>query len=139
MLCPECRAPLTRSARGLFDDIPVDECEACGGAFYPAGSLDRLDDSVVVDAEALIYWSRPSAERLECPRCTTDAGYREPPACHLEPLSHPDACELALARCGQCSGFWLARGMLDALRQLVLEIGVGQPAGPAAQTTGRPR
>jgi Zn-finger nucleic acid-binding protein len=119
VLCPRCHDELTDSALGLFDDIPVHECGSCGGAFYPPGSLDRLDDDVTVNAETLAYALVRDDARLACPRCTTASLYRTESTVALQSLSH--ARGSGLARCPQCGGFWLERGALDRLRRLVLE------------------
>lgn len=125
MSCPVCREPLFARLLGLFDDIPVHECARCGGTFYPAGSLDRLDDNVWVNAETLDYAPMPEAARLGCPLCVDTALYRGRAGTDLTPLSHPRRLALLLARCPRCCGFWLERGMLDELRQLVAEVAVG--------------
>jgi Zn-finger nucleic acid-binding protein len=120
--CPECRIDLTRRREGLFEDIDVYACARCEGTFYPAGSLDRLDDSAAVDAEKLDYASGGDS-RLPCPTCR-GVSYRE----GVVLLSRVALAGLELRRCPRCAGFWLERGQLEALRALALEVSSEQNA-----------
>jgi Zn-finger nucleic acid-binding protein len=121
MKCPRCGELLVERMHGLFDDIPVHECAACGGAFHPAGSLDRRDDSVTVNAERLEYEVLPSRTPLACPQCASTGPYRSSASTLLERLSHGGA-SLEAARCPRCRGFWLKRGALARVRQRVLVV-----------------
>ena len=122
MNCPECRIDLTHRREGLFEDIDVYVCARCEGTFYPPGSLDRLDDSLAIDAEALSYESAGDSH-LPCPTCR-GVSYRE----GIVPLSRVALGGLELRRCPRCSSFWLERGQLDALRALTLEVSSEQNA-----------
>src|SRR6186713_1513008 len=128
MRCPSCAQPLVEQAEGLYGDIPVYACSPCGAAFYPPGSLDRLDDSVVVNAEELRYESIAEEKQPgACPRCVT-SGYRETAGVELRVhrLQGPHRLEVAI--CPSCRGFWLERGMLERLRELVLRISSAENA-----------
>ena len=109
------------AAHGLFGDIPIDRCPACGGAFFTFGTLDRLDDSVTIDAGALGYRGTSHGLALRCPGCRR-IGYREEQevARHDRVLaSHPDAGVTARDR---CLGFWLEEGGLDRLHLALLKL-----------------
>jgi Zn-finger nucleic acid-binding protein len=121
MDCPRCGAPLDHVEEGLFEDIPVLACASCGGAFYPEGSLDRLDDCVTVDVEALAYEPVKSRTALSCPSCASD-GYREHAAVALERVRPPEDPSLVVARCPRCDGFWLDAGQLELVQALALQV-----------------
>lgn len=122
MNCPVCSSALVERRHGLFEDIPVHECRACGGAFYPAGSLGRLDDHVAMNAETLEFVRASSPRALACPSCREPKGYRSGTVRELEALRPPVGSKLRLERCPSCRGFWLERGALEKVRALVLRL-----------------
>lgn len=120
MRCPGCGAALEERAEGLFEDILVHVCARCDGTFCPAGALDRLDDAVTVDVEALGYEPVGTSSH-PCPACTTE-GYRGATGATLERVRSEIDPTLELLRCAGCAGFWLAEGQLDQLRELAAHV-----------------
>jgi Zn-finger nucleic acid-binding protein len=122
MECPRCGEPLSTTLEGLFEDIETHACESCGGAFYPPGNLDRLDDSVAVNVEELTLRPRPGERALRCPvgHAVGDGGYRSAVGVTLKPRDTAADPSVALWECDSCGGFWLEGDTLERLRLLAL-------------------
>jgi Zn-finger nucleic acid-binding protein len=112
--CPRCRsATLKESDLGEYGFVVVDTCSRCGGIWLDKGELDRLDDSVWTNTEALSFKpARAQGEPCQCPRCSAA----------LEPISPVGHDNLVLDRCPKCLGFWLDKGELDGMRALAGEV-----------------
>lgn len=124
MDCPRCRTPLARVDEGLYEDIETHACGACGGVFYPPGSLDRLDDSVAVNIEEIPIRPTPGERPLRCPVGHGALGetYRGAGATSLMTGEPVDAPDIRLACCTRCAGFWLEGDALERLRELALVL-----------------
>jgi Zn-finger nucleic acid-binding protein len=121
MDCPKCKQPLAERREGLFEDIVVYGC-SCGGTFYPAGALDRLDDNVGVNAETLEYdeIDAQSGRPMTCPQCHSASGYRDARGVELvwhELVLRPD---VQVAICPSCDGFWMQEHTFERLCDAVL-------------------
>jgi Zn-finger nucleic acid-binding protein len=119
MQCPVCGAALVDRREGLFEDIVVHHCGACSGTFYPAGTLDRLDDALFVNAEELPLEASAGQAR-PCPACSVnrDHAFAGP---SLAPRRFAGDRAVEVGVCPACEGFWLNDASLDRVRQLVLE------------------
>ncbi|MFK7992355.1 MAG: hypothetical protein AB8I08_40415 [Sandaracinaceae bacterium] len=117
MKCAKCGGPLTEELHGLFEDIAIQRCDACESGFYPHGTVDRLDDSLTVNAEQLAFEGSDESP-LGCPSCL-DSGYREQAGAAMQPLTLP-APKAAFQRCVRCSGLWMHDATLDAFRAAAL-------------------
>lgn len=117
MKCALCGTELTAELHGLFEDIEVQRCDACESAFYPRGTVDRLDDALTVNAEVLSF-ERSGDKPLRCPSCV-DVGYREKAGAAMQALTLP-APRAAFQRCERCFGLWMHDATLDAFRAAAL-------------------
>lgn len=108
MKCPRCNVDLKPTEHGF---VTLDICPDCKGAWFDKGELDRLDDSVWVDAEQEIEMREAESghDGLDCPSCDTV----------LQAISPVDAAELIIDRCPNCEGFWLDDGELEKMRDVV--------------------
>lgn len=124
MDCPRCSRPLALVLEGLHEDIETHVCGACGGGFYPRGSLDRLDDNVAVNVETLSLRPRPGEPALRCPLGHARHGgtYRSVGARSLRISDSVQYGHVSVAVCDECGGFWLERGVLDQLREVALRM-----------------
>ena len=114
MQCPRCNVGLESSEPGEHGFVIVDKCPSCKGTWFDKNELDRLDESVWLNAEQDIEFrvaNETNSQELECPKCRTK----------MEPLSPKDATELVIDRCPDCLGFWLDKGELDKLRESIDE------------------
>ncbi len=118
MKCAECGGPLSVELHGLFEDIEVQRCDACESGFYPRGTVDRLDDSLTVNAETLAF-DEASAAPLPCPACV-DSHFREQAGAPMRALQLPLIPPAAFHRCERCKGFWMPDATLDAFRRAAL-------------------
>lgn len=113
MKCPRCSVDLKPTEPGEQGFVTLDVCHDCKGAWFDKGELDRLDDSVWVDAEQEIEMRAAEADHqdLDCPSC----------AAKLQAVSPVDAPDLIVDRCGSCGGFWLDDGELEKMQDVVEE------------------
>jgi Zn-finger nucleic acid-binding protein len=110
MTCLDCGKEMasyevhTPSASATYD-----VCEACGGLWLDKGELDKVADRVEGDIE---YCSTEEAATADsgklCPRCPNEP-------LHKVKFLGDDA--LVLERCGNCQGFWLEGGQIEAIDQ----------------------
>jgi hypothetical protein len=120
MQCPNCGSDLAEQREGLYEDIVFQACTACGGALYPRGAVDRLDDSVVLDAEELEYELLEEIDALPCPVCRDPHGYRERGGGSMVWCGAAEVPELRVAICEDCDAWWMPDTMLARVRELVL-------------------
>ena len=111
MKCPRCNVDIKPTEPGEYGFVTLDICPDCKGAWFDKGELDRVDDSVWVDAEREIEMREAESdhEGLKFPLC--DA--------MLQAISPVDAAELIIDRCPNCEGFWLDDGELEKMRDVV--------------------
>lgn len=111
MKCPRCDVELKATEPGKPAFITLDICPDCNGAWFDKGELDRLDESVWVDAEQEIEMREAAGNHagLKCPSC----------AAMLQAISPVDADELIVDRCSGCAGLWLDDGELEKMRDVV--------------------
>ncbi len=123
MDCPRCRRALERADEGLFADIETHVCRACGGTFYPPGSLDRFDDALAVNVEAIALRARPEPP-LRCPvgHASRTGAYRSAGAGTLQASEVVEDAGVVVAVCEECRGFWLEGDALERLRELAARL-----------------
>jgi Zn-finger nucleic acid-binding protein len=124
MKCPACSNPLTETQVGT---LRVDICQdGCGGIWFDAFELSRVDDEDEAAGEPLLRIQRD--ERLqvdflrkrECPRCADMKLKR-----HLfSPKSKVEVDE-----CPNCGGYWLDYGELEKIRAEKAESASAAKAG----------
>ena len=83
--------------------------------------LDRLDDSVTVDAGALGYRGTSHGLALRCPRCRR-VGYREEQEVALHDRVLASYADVGVTSRDRCLGFWLEEGGLDRLHLALLKL-----------------
>ena len=111
MKCPACSNELTTTQIG---SLKVEVCAGgCGGIWFDAFELKRVDDESEVAGEPLLHIKRDkrihvdSTRRRNCPRCTDIRLMR-----HLfSPKSRVEVDE-----CPNCGGCWLDHGELAKIR-----------------------
>jgi len=109
MLCPICKVDLKPSDLGEFGFVVVDRCPKCSGMWLDKTELDRVDDSVWINAEELAFRDAKSSRKIDCPKCRVA----------LSALSPEEDAELEIDRCPTCHGFWLDKGELDHVKAVV--------------------
>ena len=126
MKCPACFNELTQIQIG---SLAVDVCQGgCGGVWFDAFELQRVDDESEVVGERLLQIQRdervrvdPSRKR-ECPRC---AGVK------LQRHFSSAKRLVEVDECPNCAGYWLDAGELAQIRaersQIASEKKAAQP------------
>ena len=112
MKCPACERPLTVIQVGT---LQVDACvEGCGGIWFDAFELKRVDDANDVVGEPLLHIRRgetisvdPSRKR-DCPRC---------PDLKLKRHLFSPKSGVVVDECPGCGGYWLDDGELAKIRE----------------------
>jgi hypothetical protein len=112
MKCPACDGALTEMDVGT---VRVDACRGgCGGIWFDARELRKVDDAAEREGEALLGIPRdPSrpllAGRRHCTRCAE--------AYPLMSLPFgPGAVDVRIDECPGCGGRWLDAGELERIR-----------------------
>ncbi|MBK7207399.1 MAG: zf-TFIIB domain-containing protein [Elusimicrobia bacterium] len=97
------------------DDLTVDVCgEGCGGVWFDAAELKKVDEKAEGHGEKLLKGlpaagsSRRNSEKGRCPRCGVG----------LRRYFFSPAKTFEIDECAQCGGVWLDGGELAALRDL---------------------
>jgi uncharacterized protein len=112
MKCPACLNELTEVRLG---GLAVDVCHCgCGGIWFDAFELKRVDEERETTGEMLLQIDRDESLQLDasrkrdCPRCPDMKLKR-----HLfAPGSHVEVDE-----CPNCGGYWLDAGELAKIRR----------------------
>jgi Zn-finger nucleic acid-binding protein len=112
MKCPACFHELTELQVG---SLYVDVCQGgCGGIWFDAFELQRVEEESEVAAEPLLWIQRdeqvvvdPSRKR-ECPRCQGIKLHRH----FFSPRRRIEVDE-----CPNCGGYWLDAGELAQVRE----------------------
>ena len=112
MKCPACDHELTELQVG---DLYVDACQGgCGGIWFDAFELQRVDEQGEAAAEPLLWIQRddgvavdPSRKRA-CPRCQGIKLHR-----HFFSARR----RIEVDQCPNCGGYWLDAGELAQVRE----------------------
>lgn len=110
MKCPACFNALRELQVG---SLVVDVCHGCGGIWFDAFELQRVDEEAEVAGERLLQIDHdprvvvdPSRKR-ECPRCEGVKLHR-----HFFSAKR----RVQVDQCPNCAGYWLDAGELAAIR-----------------------
>jgi Zn-finger nucleic acid-binding protein len=112
MNCPACDHQLTETQVGA---VVVDICQGgCGGIWFDAFELKRVDEDHEAAGEHLINIKRDSARLMDasrkrnCPRCDGIKLKRH--------LFSPKS-KVEVDHCPNCAGYWLDSGELEKIRE----------------------
>jgi uncharacterized protein len=109
MKCLDCtKEMVTYDARTLLHRLTYDVCESCGGLWLDRGELNKmLVQALGSDPE---FMSRELDEQEQskhkCPRC---------PNLRLFRVDFYEQEDIVLDRCQNCSGYWIAGGLLEKM------------------------
>src|SRR5215471_19825938 len=111
MKCPACFNALTEIQVG---SVAVDVCQnGCGGIWFDAFELERVDDEKESAGELLVDIHRdervvvdPTRKR-ECPRCD---------GIKLQRHFFSAKRKVEVDQCPNCGGYWLDAGELEQIR-----------------------
>ena len=103
MKCPDCLGLLT--AR-LTHGVRVDQCLACGGAWFDAGEFDAVRRSAAAGPVApksveLAFKPTPNRTTKRCPRCDEPS------------FASGEVGLVWVDRCRRCIGLWIPATMID--------------------------
>jgi len=126
MNCPACGHELTEMHLG---GVTVDACHGgCGGIWFDAFELQRVDEPHEVPGENLLRVQRDPALQVDhsrkrpCPRC---AGVK------LKRHFYSARKEVEMDHCPNCGGYWLDAGELEKIRtEKAHAAGAAQVRGP---------
>jgi uncharacterized protein len=111
MKCPACFNELTEVQVG---SLAVDVCQGgCGGIWFDAFELQRVDEESETAGEALLHIQRDErlvldmAAKRECPRC---------PGIKLHRHFFSAKRRVQVDQCPNCAGYWLDAGELAQIR-----------------------
>src|SRR5258707_1294364 len=127
MKCPACDHELTEMQVG---SLVVDVCQdGCGGIWFDAFELQRVDDEQEVAGDRLLDIHRaervrvdPSRER-DCPRC---------PGIKLQRHFFSARRQIEVDQCPNCAGYWLDAGELAQIRAEKSQTATAQAARRAS-------
>ena len=125
MKCPACYNELAEVQVG---SLRVDVCEGgCGGAWFDAFELQRVDDESEAAGERLLHIRSVEGVvvhtgKRECPRC---AGVK------LRRHFFSAKRRVQVDQCPNCAGYWLDRGELAQIRAERAETARTEQAGPS--------
>ena len=110
MKCPACDNALSPTTT---DSITVDVCKnGCGGLWFDAGELEKVDNATESAGEALLDMEgngsspAPNGQRM-CPKCTGQPMMR-----HFASTRK----QVEVDECPGCAGVWLDSGELGRIR-----------------------
>jgi len=135
MQCTRCDPPSPLQAIDAADGFTVDFCGSCGGTWYDAGELQMtLGLPKNADINAIGIDPRTG---IDCPHCQS----------LMTELGYPPASPVRIDYCTACSGIWLDRSELVALRKAVgaklaiqeVEINGGEAIGVPLRFTVKER
>lgn len=110
MKCPACFSQLSSLQVG---SLVVDVCHGCGGIWFDAFELQRVDEEQEVAGERLLHIDHDphvvvdASRKRECPRC-------EGIKLHRHFFSTKRLVQVD--QCPNCGGYWLDAGELAAIR-----------------------
>ena len=112
MICPACNSELIEM---LLGGVKVDVCHGgCGGIWFDAFELQRVDDPHEVPTENLLRIQRNPAIKVDfsrkrpCPRCT---------GVKLKRHFFSARKQVEVDQCPNCGGYWLDAGELEKIRE----------------------
>jgi uncharacterized protein len=96
--------------------VNVATCAMCGGRWFPADELAKVDEVVEVTVIEIRRVPDVTTQRvaLACPQCPD-----HPP---LEKAQHARDVAVVIDACRHCRGIWLDGGELEAIRQESLPL-----------------
>lgn len=108
MTCPRCKTELAHST---VDDLELDVCFSCHGAWFDRGELEHAKDLSLPDGDWLDFdiWKHPerfkvNAGEVNCPRCSR----------RLCRLLYGDT-HVEIEVCPACHGVWLDEAELQKI------------------------
>lgn len=117
MKCPACNHRLTELHVG---PVKVDACQnGCGGIWFDAFELQRVDESHEEAGERLLHVKRnpqmhvDHAGKRDCPRC---------PDIRLKRHFFSAKRRVEVDHCPNCGGYWLDAGELAHIRDEKTEV-----------------
>ena len=112
MNCPACNSELMEM---LLGGVKVDVCNGgCGGIWFDAFELQRVDDPQEVATENLLRIQRNPAIKVDfsrkrpCPRCS---------GVKLKRHFFSARKQVEVDQCPNCGGYWLDAGELEKIRE----------------------
>jgi len=127
MKCPACYNELRQLQVG---SVVVDVCEGgCGGVWFDAFELQRVDDQEEAAGERLTHVQRDpsvvvdSSRKRDCPHC---AGIK------LSRHYFSARRRIEVDECPNCGGYWLDAGELAAIRAERHDTSMNTQARPAS-------
>jgi hypothetical protein len=111
MKCPACFNALTPAQVGA---VTVDICRACGGIWFDAFELQRVDEEHETAGEWLLQIDREQQIQVDpqrkrnCPRCD---------GIKLKRHYYSPRRQVEVDECPGCGGYWLDAGELEKVRK----------------------
>jgi len=118
MKCPACFNALSELQVG---SLVVDVCHGCGGIWFDAFELQRVDEQTEVAGERLLQIDHDPRvvvdplRKRQCPRCEGVKLHR-----HFFSAKR----RVQVDQCPNCAGYWLDAGELAAIRAEQSQKGV---------------
>jgi Zn-finger nucleic acid-binding protein len=109
--CPACFNALTPVQVGA---VNVDVCHACGGIWFDAFELQRVDEAHETAGEWLLQADREkrvqvdTQRKRDCPRCE---------GVKLKRRYYSPRRQVEIDECPGCGGYWLDAGELEKIRE----------------------
>ncbi|MEW6302060.1 MAG: zf-TFIIB domain-containing protein [Verrucomicrobiota bacterium] len=134
MNCPVCQRSLTQLK---FANVTVDACHGgCGGVWFDNFELTKFDEPHESDGEALLNIPVNPALLIDhrrkrpCPKC--------PDVTMIRHFYSPKR-KVEVDQCGNCGGFWLDMGELEAIRsEFVTEAERQKAVGEFVDSVAKP-
>jgi len=109
--CPACFNALTSLQVGA---VNVDVCRGCGGIWFDAFELQRVDEEHETAGDWLLQIEREQRiqvdthRKRECPRCE---------GVKLKRRYYSPRRQIEIDECPGCGGYWLDAGELEKIRE----------------------
>jgi len=130
MNCPACDYVLTEMELG---GVKVDVCHGgCGGIWFDAFELQRVDEQREVPTQHLLRIQRDPHRNLDlarkraCPRCD---------AIKLKRHFFSAKKQVEVDHCPNCAGYWLDAGELEKIREEKYSADSAKAMGAGSVTT----
>jgi len=128
--CPACFNALTSVQVGA---VNVDVCRGCGGIWFDAFELQRVDEEHETAGDWLLQIEREpriqvdTQRKRECPRCE---------GVKLKRRFYSPRRQVEIDECPGCGGYWLDAGELEKIRE---ETETARQAAMARQPVVTPK